>query len=1149
MDNWDLVSEPVSQQEDPWAAVSAPATPTAAEAPTTPDRAPEASPWDAVSTTRSYNVEPVIQGEVTQDDLLTPYYQDKIIKPYLTSRRGGAVVEGKSPEELREMYIKQMRWFAGGHSLTTAGELEWIYNLSDEDKRIAKNAYDTFDAMPNIFDDEYTWKESLTGMWDYAKSGILDPTNLLGLGVGKGVAALTARGGSAAARKAIKDATAKFLQDYATDKVAAGATRQAAEQALYSQILKEAATTTALRSAKTELATTVAVDAVLQVGIDVAYQTALIEVGSQEEYSGKQMGIAALGALVTGGIDAALVFGRGSSKLKFAGAELKTLTDTTDPKALEGLTQSLPPLDSWADKIARGQELRELDTQFWSDFIISDNGGLAVSLYEKGFQLPPVKGEEFRITGWLADSIRHLPEPDQNRLVDYFEDGLGITVKVFDEKGKEIANPTTALKARQIGDNMAKKLSDSGRVMERASRAARLFNKGMDEVTFEDVVKDILGDEIVPKRIMDKVSEIQGSGGIKWFQNNIIRLMVSHPGTTALNVTGWAAMSGMKSVADIVRGGLLYSTGHLYKMVGGTQGADTMLREGSGLVAANLYRTRMLFDPDMTAAAFTSLQGIRGEQMKRIAEVLPGGVEQTKSFMKTFGFDPTKTVGTKQIEEGIDVIQTATFVKAQDIYTKSQEYMFQLDKGIRMKYGMSYNQFLELPDALARMNTKEFLSIEAKAVDETLSSIFSKSFRNTDNRAIAEIATVIEDARNIPIIGLSIPFGRFFNNTLAAMGDMTGASVLMRPFGTGKFKTLGEQLAMAAVGWSTVGFVYHQMNEMEGLEKGLAWHERLDEDGNIVSHKYDFPFAFIKAVSRRMAYAEIGESVPDEVAKDMWDTFGGQIVRDLSKTGEGFFDFAKAVIFVGDDKAIIESGKKFISGIPATYVSAGTRWLDPVNQAAALALGKDGAPMDRKQGRKVINEMLRYVDNIAELLGMDVKEETKRSPTAPYLSNTPGKLVGYREVAPHSPMMRVLNLAGKADWKVPVTSGSPEADNMINGMLFPLLNEEAERLLRNEKFRNGTVEARKKYVNEMISETKRKLRKRLSKTPVAEDRRQMLIYEMTKRGGGNTMREIDSALRELNFEGELEDLTEGQLIVLDEWLSRRDKEMLRGMER
>ena len=46
---------------------------------------------------------------------------------------------------------------------------------------------------------------------------------------------------------------------------------------------------------------------------------------------------------------------------------------------------------------------------------------------------------------------------------------------------------------------------------------------------------------------------IDGAGTM---QQNLIRMLITHPGTTALNLVGWATASQMSSVSDILRGAL-----------------------------------------------------------------------------------------------------------------------------------------------------------------------------------------------------------------------------------------------------------------------------------------------------------------------------------------------------------------------------------------------------------------------------------------------------------------------------------------------------------------------------------------------------------------------------------------------------------------
>ena len=56
----------------------------------------------------------------------------------------------------------------------------------------------------------------------------------------------------------------------------------------------------------------------------------------------------------------------------------------------------------------------------------------------------------------------------------------------------------------------------------------------------------------------------------------------------------------------------------------------------------------------------------------------------------------------------INAVQRATFVNAQDAYTKSQDYVGQMNKQLRLKFGKSWNEFYTSPEAVKIMATKEY---------------------------------------------------------------------------------------------------------------------------------------------------------------------------------------------------------------------------------------------------------------------------------------------------------------------------------------------------------------------------------------------------------------------------------------------------------
>ena len=86
---------------------------------------------------------------------------------------------------------------------------------------------------------------------------------------------------------------------------------------------------------------------------------------------------------------------------------------------------------------------------------------------------------------------------------------------------------------------------------------------------------------------MGKFIDKYVSEGIAANQNRIIRLLVSNPSTSALNLVGWGAATGINSVVDIGAGLAQLPVAATYKILGKDGQASEKLREASSLFMAN----------------------------------------------------------------------------------------------------------------------------------------------------------------------------------------------------------------------------------------------------------------------------------------------------------------------------------------------------------------------------------------------------------------------------------------------------------------------------------------------------------------------------------------------------------------------------------
>ena len=198
---------------------------------------------------------------------------------------------GMDKEKVFEVWQNYQRSFAGGQSVTTANELTYTLSAEDKIKNKLGAGYMLFDNMDNAFTGEGSWGEMFDAVFDYTRAGVYDPLTFATLGLGKVVQAGSSKVASAAAKNLL-------IKSY-QESLKAGMSKTAARKAVGSVIAKAAPYT--------------AVDAIVNMGTDVAYQSQLIDTGAQEEYSKAQTAFSAAGAMI---IPAAVAASKGVGALR-----------------------------------------------------------------------------------------------------------------------------------------------------------------------------------------------------------------------------------------------------------------------------------------------------------------------------------------------------------------------------------------------------------------------------------------------------------------------------------------------------------------------------------------------------------------------------------------------------------------------------------------------------------------------------------------------------------------------------------------------------------------------------------------------------------------------------------------------------------------
>lgn len=1123
----------------------------------------------------NYN-EDLFKGDYAPSDLLEGQ-RYKIMDKALKDRFGVEDMDGYTKEEKLDKYLNWMRYFDAGNTVQTALEVDHIYRDSSEEKlRSYRDAINLFEGLGGVTSDSYTWGETGEAVKDYIWGAVVDPVNVFAPIYGKAFATGGAKGVATVAKKLGERELKRQIAKGASKRVATSAANKVKGAAL-----KRAYRNQGKKLLAKEVVGATVFDTAAAVGTNVAYQNLLLRVDAREDYSNIETGLAALGGLVGGGISLGVVAARGTSKLPMANLDVKELsvTEAADVVGvLDSLTENIKKIpkdrmkkygESFKAKVSRGEEFEIKDTDFFVDLVLGNDElgykGLAHILQESGFVYRgkrytnhPKLGDD-NFMNWMADALRQAPTEEAFKFIKAFEDATGVPVS----KVSKVTGKTTKQKRAVdvLADNLSKKASDSGRFLGATGRAAKILGvKPGDKITPDDYAKALFGPDFVDEVEFNKLSstwkDLTGSvgEGVSYYQDVYVRMLVAHPGTSALNIAGWSTKSTMQSASDLLRSTVYHNTRAAVNLLkGDVASASSDFNKLVGTYKANAFKIRNLLDPQTTAEAFESLVDRNPDVFSDLTQVLPGGVIQSGS--KKLQLKSDTPLYQQATDKGVDFIQRLSLVKAQDVFTKSQEYMYNIDVLLRENFivdgrPIGYRDLIQRADAPVLMNTKKFKELEIRAIDRTLENIMSKSYKNKELKGLSHLAAIIEDFRKIPIIGVNIPFGRFFNNTVATSSEfigITGLAKLANVSGVGANKSFGELASKAAVAWTAVGLMVSRETEL--MKRGIAWDEEVDENtGQRVSERYDAPAIGLKAMARIMAMRIDGQEVPERLIKDAGDAVFGQLTRQLTEAEKSVLGVAVSFL-AGDLEAAGYEASELLKGTPSTAISGLTRFLEPVNVGYSLTRGpEDYEVLDVKQGNSFLRKSLRYVDSFVDTVGAGDREEGgfKRQPLLPDTSRQPGKAVGYRAIESPTSATRVFSLIGRPSWDAGIRASSPEAKAVVTTYFQPIFEAKAEELLKNPLFIKADIKTKKSLVDKALKEARNSTRDLLESDPRLRNRKSAIMFKLS---ANNKIPTLDKYIKELGYEGEIEDLTYEQLQVLDYFISSEGERQIEEMYR
>ena len=173
-------------------------------------------------------------------------------------------------------------------------------------------------------------------------------------------------------------------------------------------------------------------------------------------------------------------------------------------------------------------------------------------------------------------------------------------------------------------------------------------------------------------------------------------------------------------------------------------------------------------------------------------------------------------------------------------------------------------------------------------------------------------------------LGFVVPFGSFFNTTIATMGDLSGVNAMRFAYKrmTGQqldFVTEegAEAIGRMAAGWGAIGLgVYGTGGSIDRIQQGLGWNQDRNDDGSIEDRTFDWPVSTIRLVNQMLGHASRGSKDPatwkfSEIPDDLWlelgIQLGGQSIRDLNDFERSLYEYGKALVELKNLKQLLES--------------------------------------------------------------------------------------------------------------------------------------------------------------------------------------------------------------------------------------------------
>jgi len=1107
--------------------------------------------------------EPLFTGDSLSKDELTQRQYLQPIRDYMIERKG---VDYKdiADEKVVDDFVQHMRYF-NANTISTANEARFVSKADENTKNKARRAYEIYDNLGHVFQNDGALG-AVDGVKDYVFAAAKDPTNYLGLITG-GIARAGAAGVTFTGKRAIRETVKRAYQEAYKDgaskaaakkagieagkiaakrAVAKGATSEAADKAageVTKRVALENRRALARKAAKAEqdklftsagtksLYATTALDSTFAVLQDVQAQNTLLAAGAQEKYSLLQTGFSSLLGGVAGA--AQLGFGkfRGASALESdEDAVLKNVTNSIiedvqpildKQAAKEAADAMLSSAKSWKEKADAGKKQfgQVMPAELVKDIMFGGNypeeiGGLAKVFKENGIKFD----RNTTISNVMSNVARSIDEATLEQINNQIK-GAGITFG--DMSGNQA----------QLSQLLAGKISDAGSTLNVMSQLRRTLDTSI--VAAQDAISETM-DSVAAKEAVK--GELKRAESLRYGQSVWKRMLVSSPATTAVNVFGFGQFYIGQTMADIFNSGLLGAKG-LSQMYTNPKEATRTFQQMRAYTAIQGQKMRNLLDPYTTHDQYMKFLSKNKDIQKILFETYAGGVEATA---KRYNINPDGSM-VKATEAIANASAQITGVRIQDSFTKSQMFMTEMDKYLRLSKGKT------LTEAMNDETIEIGEDVIYAAIDSTLKSVYAKDY-TTNDQLLNGVAKIVEGISNTPGLGFILPFGRFMNNVVASAyqwSPFAGFSVI-KDFATrsargGKQLTDQEAVGRWMVG-STALFMASEYDK-ERQRKGLGVFEVDAGGGTIVDAKNTFPFSIFLASGRVFNKIRNGEPVPRELLTELSTQIGvGQISRDVQ--------FGNDLLNVLDTLTNFDEGQRGAS-FDAIYKASGnvvagvTRPLDVVNKLTGYVMGNDGAKDVRQaEGMNIFTQSAtKYMDNILEsfvdktdsITGEQLRVATREGEV--YDPAPLARIFGLTVKPGRTAVEKAYSMTDMFPWTASERTKIPEYDRVFNDFLAPILEREVQKLIELPTFKNASVTNQRGMLKKRVSQIKSEVRKHIRNGHLGEEAAHLSYASKLEGKPKEVKREaMKMAKEQFGIDGKIEDLNMREIGIVLEYV-------------